>query len=434
MNDGSSTILQHTNLPAKQRPGWFQLLLLLCVAGAARLAWLAILPTGAVSLDLLAWKGLAYALVHHLNPYEISHFYNYPPFWMEIVYGLSQLSVRYDFDIFLSIRLALIAGDLTLLACVYLLLREMQPTGKFTRLLLVGYCLNPLLILLTVQHANFDSLCMIWVVLFLYFLVRLGNSNDPIDWLCAAGCLGIAVFIKQFPLVLWPLLASGGRRVDWRGWVAAAAMLIGPAILSLAPLYVLSPDAITQNVLEYKGVGSTFGLIGILSLGGGDNLRPIYSALFAAALFIATIAVAIALRQRPWRFSSGPVLFSAMLLLALFTLGPGYGSQYWFWVMPLILVCYPNFNRGFRRMIWISMGIVIATNVFEYAVESNLGRFLYFLFPSAGLQSLSDFFPYPSTHLIWLRLPMSFASLGLLLYGTGTLIRGQYKKAEPIDS
>jgi Glycosyltransferase family 87 len=429
MSQDISTTLSNAPRSVIRRSDGFELFLLLCLAGAVRLAWLVILPARAVSLDLLAWKGLAFQLVHGLNPYQISNFYNYPPFWMEIVYGLAQLSVRYGLDIFLSIRLVLIAGDLTLLAVVYLLLRALQPSGKFGRLLTFGYCVNPLPTLLTVQHANFDSLCMIWVVLFLYFLVRFGNSSDAVDWLCAAGCLGIAVFVKQFPLFLWPLLCAGARRLDWRCWLAGPILVVAPAALSLAPLYVLGPDAISHDVLNYRSQGNTFGLIGIFSLLRW-NVQPMFSHIFTTCLFFGTIVAAVAFWRRGWRLSSDPVLLSAMLLLALFTLGPGYGSQYWFWFVPLILVCYANSGRGFRRVVWICMSIVIATNVFEYAVESNLGRFLYFMFPSPGLKSLGDFFPYPSAHLNLLRLPMTFAAFAVLVSGTRTLLIRQYRSED----
>jgi hypothetical protein len=428
MSQDISTTLSNAPQSVARRSSRLELIWLLCIAAAARMVWVALLPVDAVSFDLLTWKGMAYALVRHLNPYQIPGLDTHPPAWMEIVYGLSLLSTRHGFDFLHSVRMTLIASDLALLAAVYLLLGALQPGAKRMRLLIVGYCLNPLLILLTVQHGNFDSLSMIWVVLFLYFLVRFGNSFDAVDWLCAAGCLGIAVFVKQFPLVLWPLLASGARRLDWRCWLAGIGLVIAPVALSLAPLYVLAPDAITQNVLQYRSLGNTFGVVGILSLAGLDNLRPVYSQVFTAIVFLGTIVMAAALWRRSWRLAVAPVLFSAMLLLALFTIGPGYGSQYWFWFVPLILVCYANSGSGFRRVIWVCMSIVVATNVFEYAVESNLGRFLYFMFPSPGLKSLGDFLPYPSVHLNLLRLPMTLAAFVMLISGTRILINRQLPK------
>jgi len=221
---------------------------------------------------------------------------------------------------------------------------------------------------------------------------------------------------------LWPLLVPGGRRLDWRLRLAGPLLVIGPALLSLAPLFILSPQAIWQNVVEYRSLGNTFGIVGLLTLVGLGNLIPIYSHIFTIAVLATTIAVAIALWRRDWRNNADHVLFSAMMLLMLFTLGPGYGSQYWFWVVPLLLVCYANFGRGFKRVIWIGMTVVVATCVFEYSVELNLGRFLYNFSPSPNLQSISDYFTYPSLHLIWLRLAMSCAAFFMLFAGIIRLI------------
>ncbi|MGA2442865.1 MAG: glycosyltransferase family 87 protein [Tepidisphaeraceae bacterium] len=403
------------------RRGGFELLFLLCLAGAARLAWLAILPAGAISLDLNTWIWVANDLLNNINPYSAPPWIYHPPFWTEVLFGLANLSRRTGIDFILSVKLVLIAGDLSLLAATFLLLRTLRPGSSCTRLLAIGYCLNPLLILLTAQHGNFDALLMVWVVLFHYFLLRFRKSSDAVDWLLSAGCLGIAVYVKQFPLVLWPLLVPGARQLDWRSRLAGPLLVIAPALLSLAPLFVLAPDPIMRNVVEYRGLGNTFGVVGLMSLAGLDNFVPVYSQFFTIAVLTTTVAVSIALWRRNWRYEGDPVLFSAMLFLGLFTLGAGYGSQYWFWVVPLILVCYANSGRGFRRMILLSMIVVTATNVFEYAVEPNLGRFFVELFPSAAGQSLGDYFHYPSRHLIWLRLPMTIASFGLLSSGIKAL-------------
>jgi hypothetical protein len=410
------------------------LVFLLCLAAAARLAWLAILPAGALSLDLRTWIWVASDLLNKVNPYSAPPGIYHPPFWTEVLFGLANLSRWTGADFIRSVKLVLIAGDLSLLAATYLLLRTLRPNFSCTRLLVIGYCLNPLLILLTAQHGNFDALVMIWVVFFHYFLLRFRNSSDAVDWLLSAGCLGIAAYVKQFPLVLWPLLVPGARQLDWRSRLAGPLLVIAPALLSLAPMFVLAPEAITRNVLEYRGLGNTFGVVGLMSLAGLDDLIPVYSQCFTIAVLTTTVAISIVLWRRSWRSDGDPVLFSAVFFLGLFTLGAGYGSQYWFWVVPLILVCYANAGGRFRRMILLSMIVVTATNVFEYAVEPNLGRFFVELFPSAAGQSLGDYFHYPSRHLIWLRLPMTIASFGLLFSGIKALFAANMLRNKALHS
>jgi hypothetical protein len=111
------------------------------------------------------------------------------------------------------------------------------------------------------------------------------------------------------------------------------------------------------------------------------------------------------------------VLVATLTLLSLFTLGPGYGSQYWFWVLPLMVVCYREADSKYRRWIAIFLVVVICTNIFEYAFEHNLGRFLFFWFPNWSVASVGDYFPYPSVHMILLRMPMSIASVAVIVRG-----------------
>lgn len=417
MSDGISTSSAAPAVGSKTRGARFELLLLLILAAATRLAWLAILPSQAVSLDLLTWKWVAIDLLNNINPYAAPPWIYHPPFWTEVIFLLANLSRRTGVDFIHSVKIVIIAADLAVLGATYLLLRMLRPDSSCMRLLIVGYCLNPLLILLTAQHGNFDAFLTFWVVLFLYFVIRFRRSSDAVDWLMAAACLGLAIYVKQVPFVLWPLLAPGARQLDWRSRLMGLLLVMGPALLSLAPMFVLASDAVMRNVVGYRGLGNTFGVVGLLTLTGLDGLMPVYTPIFTAAVLATDVVVAIALWRRDWRNDADPVLFSAMMLLGLFTLGAGYGSQYWFWVVPLLLVCYPSFGPGFRRAISIGMSIVVATNVFEYAVELNLGRFLFNFSPSPRLQSLSDYFAYPSYHLIWLRLAMSCAAFYLLLAG-----------------
>ena len=226
---------------------------------------------------------------------------------------------------------------------------------------------------------------------------------------CRRVAWGSPCLSNNFRLFCGPYLAPGARSTRrWR------SRLLGPSaadragvVLSLAPLFVLSPDAIWHNVIEYRSLGNTFGVAWATDPGRIRQPLPLYSPCFTITVLAATVAAAMALWRRDWRHDGDPVLFSAMLLLALFTLGPGYGSQYWFWVVPLLLVCYADFGTEVGRVILISAAVVVATNIFEYAVELNLGRFLLSFLSSPRLQSLSDYFVYPSPHLIWLRMPMT---------------------------
>ncbi|HEY1921653.1 MAG TPA: hypothetical protein VGG44_02720, partial [Tepidisphaeraceae bacterium] len=199
----------------------FHLLMLIAVAVGMRLVWMFALPRDATSVDIDAWRRVAQGLALGMNPYARSHYLNWPPFWMEMIYFCSGVSTRLKWDFVSCIRCVLIVADAGVLTATFFLLRLLAPRAKNGVLLLVGYCLNPLVTLLTVQHANFDAFAELWILLFLICLVRYRRGGKEIDFLLAAACLGMGGFTKTFPLMLWPLLAPGMRRMTGMGRLLA---------------------------------------------------------------------------------------------------------------------------------------------------------------------------------------------------------------------
>ena len=396
----------------------------------------AILPVGepkaCLSTDLHIWSVVTQDLKDGKNPYAnpTYHLLNYAPFWMGVLYVLSRISDPFTWRFYFYLRMFLIAGDVTLLASLYWVLGLLDRTALRRRLLLWGFCLNPLLILLTVQHGQFDVFPTICVVLYLGWLIRFERSGDPVDWLTAAACLGIGVFTKTYPLVLWPLLATQVRTLNWRAWVLAAALIAGPWTLSLLPLYILNPDLVGKYVLGYRSFGEDFGLMSLLQLA---HVSPLflnsYAAHFAKILLASTALLAAALARWNLPRQSDRVLVSALILLAVFTLGPGYGQQYWFWVIPLFLICYREYDGPFRKLLWIALWVTVATNVFECAIETWLGGFLSIGLNSQPLLHLSALlFTHPRS-IALIHLPMTLCSLTVLAAGIAAI----FKNSQPYE-
>jgi hypothetical protein len=311
-------------------------------------------------------------------------------------------------------------------------MRLLDRGEKYGRLLFYGYCLNPLLILLTVQHANFDAFATFWVLLCLRFLIRFRREGNPVDWLIAAGCLGMGAFTKTFPLLLWPILAPGARRLGGRAAILGALLVTLPAALSLAPLYVLNPDSISRNVLGYRSFGTDFGLLSLFHLIGLDGVVHPYAHIFPTLFFVASAVLAICLWRRDLRRDDDLVLLVALLLLATFTLGTGYGSQYWFWVVPLLLIVYRQFPGPLRIILAIAAIVTVATNIFEYAFERvPLGAFWYWRFPSESLARLDHQLMYSSYLLPLVRMPMTIFSFAILIAGTKVLLTHYHRRADP---
>jgi hypothetical protein len=398
------------------------LLLLIAVAVGMRLVWMFVLPVNATSIDIDAWRRVAQGLALGINPYARSHLLNWPPFWMETIYFCNVIAVHFKCNFVSCIRGVLIIADAGVLAATFFLLRMLAPRAKYGILLLVGYCLNPLVTLLTVQHANFDAFAELWILLFLIFLVRYRRGGETIDFLLAAACLGMGGFTKTFPLMLWPLLAPGARRLSWGGRLLTCGLVIGPAALTLAPLYAMSPDAVFQDVLSYRGIGQSFGVFGVLN---AIHLEPdlaVYSRIFTCVFLVGLAVLAARLWRKDLYEDSDVVLLATVILLASFVLGSAYGSQYWFWVIPLLLVCYREY-RPLRMALLIAGVVIVGTNIYEYAVLPSLGQFWVWWYPSEGLEGYGEKLFSSPPDLARLRLGMTITSFWMLGACAAVLVR-----------
>jgi hypothetical protein len=414
--------------PARSEEGRSPLLRLILITIAARMILLVILPANetkaCLSTDLVIWSHITAELNAGQNPYAETqhHLMNWPPFWLGVLYGISRVAQPYTWKFYLYIRMVLIAGDVMLLSAIYWVLGLLDRSAPRRQLLLWGYCLNPLLILLTVQHGHYDVYPMICVVLFLGWVIRSGRSGEVIDWLFAAFWLGIGIFTKTFPLVLWPLLVPGALKMNWRTRLLGIGLVVGPAALSLAPVYVLNPEMIRKYVIGYRSFGVEFGLTSLLSLGGLPAKYLIaYSNAFAKILLGVSLLLAILLMRRDLRRDSDRVLLSALILLGVFTLGSGYGQQYWFWAIPLFTICYREFGGIFRKCLWIALWVTVATNIFECAIEQWLGGFLSIGLNSPRLLHLSDVLYAHPKYVAIIRLPMTACALTVLAVGVRVL-------------
>ena len=396
------------------------------IAVAVRLALALVWPPQCFSCDLKAWRSVARSVPAGANPYVTSMVVNWPPMWMEVLYGLGKISARFDWNLFTCVRVLLTACDAVLILSTFALLRLLDERRSVFRLVLLGLCLNPMLILLTIQQGNFDVVPTIGIVWFVQSLIRFRRGGDAVDWLVAAAWLGLATFAKTFPLVLIPLLAGECRRLGWKVRLTGAALCVGPALLSLAPLYVLNPRRITDVVLFYRGTPGAMGVSGLLQLVCGFDSVLRYAPYFTAALLGVIMGLTAVLWRRPLRRDSDVVLLAAMVLIAVFEFGSGYCPQYWLWVTPLLIVAYAHQPHRFRRLLWVAAALVVLTNVLSFAYEDLLGNFMIWGAPHfPGNTRLQAMFSDTLHDLVLLSLPMTGITLLLWLHGCRLIAAAQ---------
>jgi hypothetical protein len=427
----STEVLPYSSVPkpapaARRRNEYWALAAL---TAGVRIFFICIWPLGAYSVDLKDWTYIAGAMVVGINPYVRFETLNWPPLWMGILFLLTRISDQNTYHFMTCIRVFLTIADVGLVLSTYALLRLLAPEKKIFRLLLVAICFNPLAILLTIQQGNFDVLPAIGIVWFLYCLIQFRRRGNDIDWLCAATWLGLATFAKTFPFALIPLLIAESRKLRWKVRLLGAALCVGPAILSLAPLYVLSPGLVATRVIFYRGTPGAMGVSGLLQLLINYQADLRYAPIFTFILLSSLCAITWTFWRKPLQRDQDVVLLAATILIGVFEFGSAYCPQYWMWVLPLLTICYATQSQNFQRRLLIAAPIIVLTGVLQFAYDSDVGGFMAWWAPTPFNKQMINIFTDVEHDLILICLPMTVVTLILWLTNCRLLIASKRSKS-----
>src|SRR5262245_14129954 len=136
---------------------WKRLAVPIAVAIAARVAFLLLMPASALSEDMVHWDEVVSVLQGGGNPYNLTPHLNWPPVWMQVLFLLSKLSSWTAIPLHRCIQGFLILVDCLVVAAACRLCVRLGKEQGAARIVIVGLCLNPIAVLLTCQHGNFDA-------------------------------------------------------------------------------------------------------------------------------------------------------------------------------------------------------------------------------------------------------------------------------------
>ena len=400
-------------LEAEKRSFLRDAAVLAAAAVVCRLLFLWLLPDGAYSVDLEHWTEVVADLRGGFNPYATRAHLNWPPLWMQLLYGLDRLSRALAVPVVDVIRWFLIAVDAVNVMLAYLLAVRFLRIGKARTLILAGLVVNPLSLLLVCQHGNFDAIVVTALLGFTIAFLAWIERGDAVDWLLAAFALGIGVLVKTIPLLLVPLLAHRASRLSIRARVLGALLVGVPAALGVSIIYVLAPGAVAENVLRYRSYSGWWGITGLLELAGQLPLSRLYSAIFPLVLAAGLILLGRAAARAEAVAPRDVVLAIGVAYLALIAFGNGYGGQYLTWPLPFFVLTYATEDPAWRRDLWTVWVVVTLTWVIEYGLIPAQGAFLPRVLASADLRQLSHMLENQGLTVL-LRLPMFAAFLWLL--------------------
>jgi hypothetical protein len=389
---------------------WRDTAILALTAAAVRLIFLRLLPAGVGSVDLHSWQLVAAELRAGRNPYHTTPFLNWPPLWMQIIAVVDKASEVLRIPFTTLLRLVLIAFDVAVVVVAHRL-AIFADLAKARRIVLIGLALNPISILLVCQHANFDSIVALAILLGVWAIARFIASADSVDWLYGALAIGIGILAKTIPIILTPLLFTNWKALNNRTRVLGALLLVGPVVLGLSVVFTLAPHDILQKVIQYRSFGGVFGVSGILA--STESPRAARLARIALLLALAAIVAFAALRtaRNDSPDSRRLILLGAFLLISIILFGPGYGPQYIAWFLPLLVLTATSFDTVWRRILIGWGSITVLTYIVEYLLTPSQGALLMHMFSNAKF-SWSDLLTTPENVTLF-RLPMFYAYCAL---------------------
>lgn len=288
-----------------------------------RLAVVALLALGFGLRLWLAWRFdrcfdlESYSIVARIvrdggNVYALTDRYNYSPVWFWCLGGLDGLSRALGLPFHFVVRSALTLVDGATAAVLVAIARLSSLSPWRTALLFV---LNPVSIIITGFHGQFDNLAILFLLLALR--VQLRSPSRGAAWALSA----MAVLVKHITFFMPLYVLSKAFPKPWVRFLAWG--FIGVAFgLSFLPYVSTGLDGIRQHVFGYSGNAGYYGASVLAARVGG---LPVLKA-----------AMAIALVGGGLLASRLPLLQAALLPSLIFlVLTPGFGNQYL--VLPIAL-------------------------------------------------------------------------------------------------
>lgn len=287
--------------------------------------------------------------------------YPYPPIWVwsELFANMAHTAGLMSFS--MAVRLPSILADVGTTAVIWFYFQELSP-NLYGRSLSAGmlYALNPIPIIITGLHGQFDAIPIFFAV----FAIYLWSIKRR--WLWSSLALGVAIAFKSFPvLLLAPLalqLASLSKRIRF------AVIALAPVTIILLPYFVRNTEALVRELFGYRGSA----LLGFLV-----PIRSVYVPFFGHSFPAETTSVLIS-----WSAYLFLVLYvlivigmdhdgaspfvAATTIFALFYFSyAGIAPQYLLWILPFIIVAMPSLRWP---IIYTISGTLALVGFYQYAV------------------------------------------------------------------
>lgn len=320
---------------------------LVLVAACLRLI---IIPlTTGLDYDIVSYHIQAQSVFTHQNIYLLTNRYPYPPVWIWWTALAQLLANTTPLPFVWIIKVPALLGD-----CLIVALLRRQQSAKAA----LFYAVNPVSILVTGGHGQFDGLVIALVVL-AWVCWRSQRASRPY-W--AALALGGAIALKGYPILLLPALLA--KMTSNRQRLLATGLALLPLLLSIliySAFFGLEGAMITRVLIYNSPLNFGWALYVPFLMNAfwpaGFPLVMLALAVFARAIII-LLAWRFPFRRPDWPLERHWLV----VLLGLYVLSPGISAQYLLWALPFLAII--DLPWGWRY----TLGSVLALWLFYVAM------------------------------------------------------------------
>jgi hypothetical protein len=386
---------------------------ILFVAALLVRVWLAYATPGA-GYDIESYRIQAQAVLSGQNIYEVTHRHPYLPLWMYVPATAWWVAEQTGWPFHFWIKLPSLAADLGIGFLLWKILRRNGITVKAALLYAGFYLFNPVVLLVTVAHGQFDALVLFFVLLAIWWV-----EHGSVWRRCGAALsLGMAIALKGFPVLFLPtfllclrdfqsglqkgkigLLISGhfprlslGKRAksvqksnrrpstlresqclqSYGQVLAFAGLVMIPAVLVSLPYLDASRARLLWIALGYSSTADHSYPFVLREWGkaGGMWAEALLTFLRAQARIITVLGVAFVTGMAWW--GKRPLVEQlALIVLSVYVLAPGLASQQMLWLVSLLLVVSPRHAIGYSVVSTIALVVFYGIHFPEVLLLSS---------------------------------------------------------------
>ncbi|MBF0503493.1 MAG: hypothetical protein HQL14_00170 [Candidatus Omnitrophica bacterium] len=310
---------------------WMFILFFICVA-------VRILPAVKVfgTQDVQAMVSAVSLLGQGNSPFSQSIVFNQSPFWVGAVYHLGQ--ILYFFHIALPphvlVKILPIISDGIITLLIYLIFfKEFKVGNKRSISAALFWALNPVSIIITSVHGNLVSIPAACLLFSLYLFIRF-EETQWVAIYCSSFVLGIAIMSKIWPIFVLPLILQKIKTL--KGQIIYFLLSVMPLILSLMPIYFQERNVLFRNFFQYQGIPGWWGFTGLSAIWHAKAIMILvhFYIIHGAGVLLAVVFLLYLFKTANSDLFKGSVL----IYLAVLFLIPGFGPQYFIWVLPFLII------------------------------------------------------------------------------------------------